>query len=45
MNLDWQEQPPVPNAAYGPSKAAVHWITKRINVEEDALTAFVIHPG
>ncbi|KAH8779993.1 hypothetical protein F5883DRAFT_449343 [Diaporthe sp. PMI_573] len=39
------EQPPVPNAAYGPSKAAVHWVTKRINVEEDALTAFVIHPG
>jgi norsolorinic acid ketoreductase len=45
INLVWQEQPPVPNAAYGPSKAAVHWVTKRINVEEDALTAFVIHPG
>ncbi|POS68671.1 aflatoxin biosynthesis ketoreductase nor-1 [Diaporthe helianthi] len=39
------EQIPVYNAAYGPSKAAVHWLTIRINAEEDFLTAFVIHPG
>ncbi|KAL1864017.1 hypothetical protein Daus18300_007982 [Diaporthe australafricana] len=40
-----ENQPPIPNAAYGPSKAAVHWLTKRINAEEDSLTAFVLHPG
>lgn len=41
----WQDQPEIPNAAYAPSKAAVHWLTKRINAEEDHLTAFVMHPG
>ncbi|KAI1374564.1 NAD(P)-binding protein [Hypoxylon crocopeplum] len=40
-----EEQPPLPNAAYATSKAAVHWVTKRMNQEEDWLTAFVIHPG
>ncbi|OTA60423.1 NAD(P)-binding protein [Hypoxylon sp. EC38] len=39
------EQPQVPNTPYATSKAAVHWVTKRINQEEDWLTAFVIHPG
>ncbi|KAI0180957.1 NAD(P)-binding protein [Hypoxylon sp. FL1284] len=39
------EQPPVSSAAYGISKAAVHWVTKRIDQEEDWLTAVVIHPG
>ncbi|KAK6857277.1 NAD(P)-binding protein [Apiospora arundinis] len=33
------------SAAYGPSKAAAHWLTKRINTEEDKVTAFVLHPG
>ncbi|KAI1102856.1 NAD(P)-binding protein [Jackrogersella minutella] len=40
-----EEQPLIPNAAYATSKAAAHWVTKRINAEEDWLTAFVIHPG
>ncbi|KAI8966319.1 NAD(P)-binding protein [Daldinia sp. FL1419] len=34
-----------PNAVYGPSKAAVHYITKRINEEERNIVAFVIDPG
>ncbi|KUI69345.1 Norsolorinic acid ketoreductase [Cytospora mali] len=34
-----------PNAAYGPTKSAVHWITKRINAEDEKLVSFVIHPG
>ncbi|KUJ19321.1 NAD(P)-binding protein [Mollisia scopiformis] len=38
-------QLPNPNAAYGPTKAAVHWITKRINTEEKKITSFVLHPG
>ena len=35
----------VPNAAYGPTKAAVHWITIRINGENDWLNALVLDPG
>ncbi|RFU29494.1 hypothetical protein B7463_g6825, partial [Scytalidium lignicola] len=38
-------QHPVPNAVYAPSKAAVHWITKRINAEEEKLAAWVQEPG
>ncbi|TGO46441.1 hypothetical protein BCON_0325g00090 [Botryotinia convoluta] len=38
-------QPPIRNAAYGPSKAAVNWLTVRINAEEDWLNAFVMAPG
>ncbi|KAK8876850.1 NAD(P)-binding protein [Apiospora arundinis] len=34
-----------PSAVYGSSKAAAHWLTKRINTEEDKVTAFVLHPG
>ncbi|KAH8423683.1 uncharacterized protein LDX57_001440 [Aspergillus melleus] len=42
----WLEnQPPVPSAAYGPSKVAVHWLTKRINFEEEKINAFVVNPG
>ncbi|KAM7185887.1 NAD(P)-binding protein [Rhypophila sp. PSN 637] len=40
-----ENQLPLPNAAYAPSKIAAHWLTKRINAEEDDITAFVIHPG
>ncbi|PVH81114.1 hypothetical protein DL98DRAFT_178692 [Cadophora sp. DSE1049] len=40
-----RNQLPIPNAAYGTSKAAVHWLTKRIDAEEEKLTAFVINPG
>ncbi|KAI2611820.1 NAD(P)-binding protein [Hypoxylon sp. NC1633] len=35
----------LPNAAYGPTKTAVHWLTKRFDMEEDWLTAVVVHPG
>ncbi|TVY37840.1 Norsolorinic acid ketoreductase [Lachnellula subtilissima] len=40
-----RSQPAMTNAAYGPSKATVHWLTKRMNAEESALAAFVISPG
>ncbi|KAL2060963.1 hypothetical protein VTL71DRAFT_9015 [Oculimacula yallundae] len=40
-----QNQLSITNAAYGTSKAAVHWLTKRIDAEEEKLNAFVIHPG
>ncbi|KAL7941997.1 NAD(P)-binding protein [Trichoderma barbatum] len=38
-------QPPVPNAAYGPSKILVNWYGVRINAEEEWLNAFVLEPG
>jgi norsolorinic acid ketoreductase len=37
--------PPVPNAAYAPSKAMVHWLTRRLHFEEQWLTSMTIHPG
>ncbi|KAF2684100.1 NAD(P)-binding protein [Lentithecium fluviatile CBS 122367] len=40
-----ETQPPIPNAGYGPSKAAVHWLTKRIDAEEDRIAAIVLDPG
>ncbi|OTB02913.1 hypothetical protein M426DRAFT_24343 [Hypoxylon sp. CI-4A] len=38
-------QPNITNAAYGPSKAAVNWLTIRINAEDEWLNAFVLNPG
>ncbi|KAL1305038.1 hypothetical protein AAFC00_003936 [Neodothiora populina] len=40
-----QNQLPITNAAYATSKIAVHWLTKKMNHEEEKLTAFVISPG
>ncbi|EXF82182.1 aflatoxin biosynthesis ketoreductase nor-1 [Colletotrichum fioriniae PJ7] len=40
-----ENQPPIPNAVYGPSKAAVNWLTIRMNAEEDWLNAWVLIPG
>lgn len=40
-----RNQVPITNAAYSPSKTAVHWLTKKMNTEEEYLTAFVISPG
>jgi NAD(P)-dependent dehydrogenase (short-subunit alcohol dehydrogenase family) len=44
-NQKSRKQPSLPNAAYGPTKAAVHWLTKRIDAEEDSIAALVIDPG
>ncbi|KXX80209.1 Norsolorinic acid ketoreductase [Madurella mycetomatis] len=38
-------QPPVPNALYGSSKAAVAWFGVRINAEDEWLNTFVLDPG
>lgn len=40
-----RDQMNIPNAAYGPSKAAVHWLTQAISREDEWLCAFVMHPG
>ncbi|KAK3292175.1 uncharacterized protein B0H64DRAFT_405861 [Chaetomium fimeti] len=34
-----------PNAAYGPTKVVLHWLTCAIHAEEPTLTAFVVDPG
>jgi norsolorinic acid ketoreductase len=39
------EDVPVPNANYGPAKAALNWVTKKIHIEHEDLTSFPIHPG
>ncbi|EOD46371.1 putative aflatoxin biosynthesis ketoreductase nor-1 protein [Neofusicoccum parvum UCRNP2] len=36
---------PFPNAAYGPTKAALHYLTKKIHVEHPELIALPIDPG
>lgn len=38
-------QPPVPNACYGPSKAAASWFSVRINAEEEWLHSVILDPG
>ncbi|KAI8255738.1 putative beta-1,3-N-acetylgalactosaminyltransferase 2 [Colletotrichum sp. SAR 10_98] len=40
-----ENQPPITNGAYGPSKAAANWFGIRINAEEDWLNAFILSPG
>ena len=40
-----RRQPPVPNASYGPSKAALTWYGIRLHNEEDWLTTIVLDPG
>ncbi|KAF2705469.1 NAD(P)-binding protein [Pleomassaria siparia CBS 279.74] len=40
-----ENQYPITNAAYGPSKAAIHWITKSINTEEKKIASIVMSPG
>lgn len=40
-----QSPPDVPDALYGPTKAAVHWFAKRINDGEERDASFVLHPG
>ncbi|KFY33567.1 hypothetical protein V494_07528 [Pseudogymnoascus sp. VKM F-4513 (FW-928)] len=43
--INLSNQLPVPNSVYGPTKAAQHWLTKRINSEEEKICAFIINPG
>ncbi len=46
-SISGQERVPVPNAAYGPSKAGLNWITIKIHLENKdlGLTTFAMHPG
>ncbi|KAK4124228.1 NAD(P)-binding protein [Parathielavia appendiculata] len=40
-----QQQPPVPSASYGPSKAMLNWYGVRINAEDEWLISFILDPG
>ncbi|KAL2851117.1 hypothetical protein BJY01DRAFT_260924 [Aspergillus pseudoustus] len=39
------EQRPFPSTAYGPSKAMLHWIVRKIHFEEEGIVSFVADPG
>jgi norsolorinic acid ketoreductase len=39
------DQIPFPNAAYGASKAASNYLTRKIHFENKDIVAFAIHPG
>ncbi|KAI1088935.1 NAD(P)-binding protein [Rostrohypoxylon terebratum] len=38
-------QPPITNAAYGPSKAALNWFVARIHAEDEWMNTFALSPG
>jgi norsolorinic acid ketoreductase len=39
------EQRPYPGAPYGPSKAVLNWITRKVHFEHENIIAFVLDPG
>ena len=39
------EEVPIPNGVYGPVKAVLNWVTRKIHLEHEDLIAFPIHPG
>lgn len=39
------ESLPIPNAAYGPSKTALSWVTRKMHFEHEGLVVFTMHPG
>lgn len=36
---------PMPNAAYGPTKVVLHWLTAKMHFEEEKLVALPMDPG
>ncbi|POR32445.1 Short-chain dehydrogenase/reductase family oxidoreductase [Tolypocladium paradoxum] len=38
-------QEPMPGGAYGPSKAALNWITRALHLQNEGLVAVALHPG
>ncbi|WYZ35259.1 hypothetical protein EsH8_I_001535 [Colletotrichum jinshuiense] len=38
-------QEPVPGGAYGPSKAALNWLTKSLHLQHKNLVSVAVHPG
>ncbi|KAJ5872208.1 uncharacterized protein N7529_004561 [Penicillium soppii] len=44
-SIGGMEQRPYPCAAYGPSKAILHWIVRKIYFENEEFVSFVTDPG
>ncbi|KAJ5697882.1 hypothetical protein N7488_011566 [Penicillium malachiteum] len=44
-SIGGMEQRPYPCAAYGPSKAILHWIVRKIHFENEEFVSFVADPG
>ncbi|KAL2814907.1 hypothetical protein BDW59DRAFT_154100 [Aspergillus cavernicola] len=44
-SIGGMEQRPFPVAAYGPSKAILHWIVRKIHFENEEFISFVADPG
>lgn len=44
-SIGGMEMRPYPSAAYGPSKAMLHWIVRKIHFENEGFVSFVLDPG
>lgn len=44
-SIGGMEQRPFPNAAYGPTKASLNYLTKKIHLEHENIIAFPVDPG
>ncbi|KAL4781687.1 NAD(P)-binding protein [Aspergillus varians] len=44
-SIGGMDQRPYPSAAYGPSKAVMHWLVRKIHFENEDFVAFVADPG
>lgn len=44
-SLTAMDQRPYPSAAYGPSKAMLHWFVRKISFENPEITSLIVDPG
>lgn len=44
-SIGGMEDAPIPNANYGPVKAGLNWVMRKIHMEHEEFIAFPIHPG
>lgn len=44
-SIGGMDQRPYPSAAYGPSKAILHWIVRKVHFEHENFVSFVAEPG
>ena len=44
-SIGGMEQRPFPGAAYGPSKAVLHWLVRKVHFEHENFVSFIADPG
>ena len=44
-SIGGMEQRPYPCAAYGASKAVLHWLVRKVHFENKDIVSFVLDPG